>query len=87
MDVKNQKSDNTPNKNSKNIQFKLFKGYSSIARLPMLILSSLLFLGVDVNSVALSATIFLGIWRRGDGLARAEEGFGEESARASVFFF
>jgi len=33
------------------------------------------------------ATIFLGIWRRGDGLARAEEGFGEESARASAFFF
>ena len=33
------------------------------------------------------ATIFLGIWRRGDGLARAEEGSGEESARASAFFF
>ncbi len=32
------------------------------------------------------ATIFLGIWRRGDGLARAE-GSGEESARASVFCF
>jgi len=30
---------------------------------------------------------FLGIWRRGDGLARAEEGSGEESARASAFFF
>lgn len=33
------------------------------------------------------ATIFLGIWRRGDGLARAEEGSGEESARASAFLF
>ena len=33
------------------------------------------------------ATIFLGIWRRGDGLARAEEGSGEESARASAFCF
>ena len=33
------------------------------------------------------ATIFLGIWRRGDGLARAEEGSGEESARASAFSF
>ena len=33
------------------------------------------------------ATIFLGIWRRGDGLARAEEGSGEESVRASAFFF
>lgn len=33
------------------------------------------------------ATIFLGIWRRGDGLARAEEGSGEESARASASFF
>ena len=33
------------------------------------------------------ATIFLGIWWRGDGLARAEEGSGEESARASAFFF
>ena len=33
------------------------------------------------------ATIFLGQWRRGDGLARAEEGSGEESARASAFFF
>ena len=35
-----------------------------------------------------SATIFLGQRRRGDGLARAEErGLGEESARASAFFF
>lgn len=25
--------------------------------------------------------------RRSDGLARAEEGFGEESAQASAFFF
>ena len=33
------------------------------------------------------ATIFLGVWRRGDGLARAEEGSGEESARASAFSF
>ena len=32
------------------------------------------------------ATIFLGQRRRGDGLARAEEGSGEESARASAFF-
>ncbi len=32
------------------------------------------------------ATIFLGIWRRGDGLARAEEGSGDESARASAGF-
>ncbi|OGZ08767.1 MAG: hypothetical protein A3D65_02515 [Candidatus Lloydbacteria bacterium RIFCSPHIGHO2_02_FULL_50_13] len=31
--------------------------------------------------------IFLGEWWRGDGLARAEEGSGEESARASAFFF
>jgi hypothetical protein len=31
------------------------------------------------------ATIFLGQRRRGDGLARAEEGSGEESARASAF--
>src|SRR3989344_2950118 len=32
---------------------------------------------------------FLGAWWRGAecGLARAEEGFGEESARASAFFF
>ena len=33
------------------------------------------------------ATIFLGQRRRGDGLARAEEGSGEESARASTFCF
>ena len=33
------------------------------------------------------ATIFLGQRRRGDGLARAEEGSGEESARASAFSF
>ena len=33
------------------------------------------------------ATIFLGQRRRGDELARAEEGSGEESARASAFFF
>ena len=33
------------------------------------------------------ATIFLGQRRRGDGLARAEEGSGEESARASAFAF
>ncbi|KKS94272.1 MAG: hypothetical protein UV70_C0003G0097 [Parcubacteria group bacterium GW2011_GWA2_43_13] len=33
------------------------------------------------------ATIFLGQRRRDDGLARAEEGSGEESARASAFFF
>ena len=33
------------------------------------------------------ATIFLGQRRRGDGLARAEEGSGEESARASAFWF
>ena len=33
------------------------------------------------------ATIFLGERRRGDGLARAEEGSGEESARASAFSF
>ena len=34
------------------------------------------------------ATIFfLGQRRRGDGLARAGEGSGEESARASAFFF
>jgi len=33
------------------------------------------------------ATIFLGQRRRGDGLARAEEGSGEESARASAFLF
>ena len=34
------------------------------------------------------AIIFLGIWRRGDGLARAEErGLGEESARPSAFAF
>ncbi|KKW18380.1 MAG: hypothetical protein UY83_C0002G0108 [Candidatus Adlerbacteria bacterium GW2011_GWA1_54_10] len=33
------------------------------------------------------ATIFLGQRRRGGGLARAEEGSGEESARASAFFF
>jgi len=33
------------------------------------------------------ATIFLGQRRRGDGLARAKEGSGEESARASAFFF
>ena len=32
------------------------------------------------------ATIFLGQRRRGDGLARAEEGSGKESARASAFF-
>lgn len=32
-------------------------------------------------------TIFLGQRRRGDGLARAEEEPGRESARASVFFF
>jgi len=33
--------------------------------------------------------IFLGEWWRGAefGLARAEEGSGEESARASAFFF
>jgi len=33
------------------------------------------------------ATIFLGLWWRGDGLARAEEGSGEESAQASTFAF
>jgi len=33
------------------------------------------------------ATVFLGQRRRGDGLARAEEGSGEESARASAFAF
>ena len=33
------------------------------------------------------ATIFLGQRRRGDGLARAEEGAEEESARASAYFF
>ena len=33
------------------------------------------------------ATIFLGRRRRGDGLARAEEGSGEEYARALAFFF
>ena len=33
------------------------------------------------------ATIFLGQRKRGDGLARAEEGSGEESARASASFF
>jgi len=33
------------------------------------------------------ATIFLGLWWRGDGLARAEEGSGEESAWASAFAF
>ena len=33
------------------------------------------------------AIIFLGQRRRGDGLARAEEGSGEESARASAFCF
>ena len=33
------------------------------------------------------ATIFLGGRRRGVGLARAEEGSGEESARASAFSF
>ncbi|MFZ2522820.1 MAG: hypothetical protein WAW92_00355, partial [Minisyncoccia bacterium] len=33
------------------------------------------------------ATICLGQRRRGDGLARAEEGSGEESARASTFCF
>ena len=33
------------------------------------------------------ATIFLGQRRRGDRLARAEKGSGEESARASAFFF
>jgi len=33
------------------------------------------------------ATIFLGQRRRGGGLARAEEGSGEESARASAFSF
>ena len=35
------------------------------------------------------ASIFLGEWWRGAefGLARAEEGSGEESARASAFFF
>ncbi|OHA24409.1 MAG: hypothetical protein A3D50_00125 [Candidatus Taylorbacteria bacterium RIFCSPHIGHO2_02_FULL_44_12] len=33
------------------------------------------------------ATIYLGQRRRGDGLARAEEGSGEESARASAFCF
>jgi hypothetical protein len=33
------------------------------------------------------ATICLGQRRRGDGLARAEEGSGEESARASAFCF
>ena len=33
------------------------------------------------------ATIFLGQRRRGDGLARAEEGSGEESARASASLF
>ena len=33
------------------------------------------------------ATICLGQRRRGDGLARAEEGSGEESARASAFTF
>ncbi|KKR38184.1 MAG: hypothetical protein UT73_C0005G0001 [Candidatus Nomurabacteria bacterium GW2011_GWB1_40_11] len=33
------------------------------------------------------ATIFLGQRRRGDGLARAEEGSEEESARASAYFF
>ena len=32
------------------------------------------------------ATIYLGQRRRGDGLTRAEEGAGEESARASAFF-
>ena len=33
------------------------------------------------------ATIFLGQRRRGDGLARAEKGSGNECARASAFFF
>ena len=33
------------------------------------------------------ASIFLGQRKRGDGLARAEERSGEESARASAFFF
>ena len=34
------------------------------------------------------ATIFLGQRRRGDGLVSAQErGLGEESARASAFFF
>ena len=33
------------------------------------------------------ATIFLGQRRRDDGLARAEGGAGEGSARASAFFF
>jgi hypothetical protein len=33
------------------------------------------------------ATIYLGQRRRGDGLARAEEGSGEESALASAFCF
>ena len=33
------------------------------------------------------ATIFLGQRRRGGGLAGGEEGSGEESARASAFFF
>ena len=34
-----------------------------------------------------SATINLGLMRRSEGLARAEEGSGEESARASAFCF
>ena len=34
-----------------------------------------------------SATINLGLMRRSEGLARAEEGSGEESARASAFAF
>jgi len=33
------------------------------------------------------ASIFLGQRKQGDGLARAEERSGEESARASAFFF
>ena len=31
------------------------------------------------------ATIFLVVWRRGDGLARTENGSGEESAQSSAF--
>ena len=39
------------------------------------------------NAIRTPPLIFWGLMRRSDGLARAEEGSGEESARASAFLF
>src|SRR3989344_609724 len=39
------------------------------------------------NAIRTPPLIFWELMRRSDGLARAEEGAGEESARASAFFF